>query len=106
VALPLYLDKVNHSPTGFEWGYEGSGPAQLAFAILYHYYCHEFKSELVKSLGVSRVRELYQSFKRDFVTKWGDTWEITSTELGAWIDHQYEERDKRCQSTGKELSSK
>ena len=28
------LDLCNHSPTGFEWGYCGSGPAQLALAIL------------------------------------------------------------------------
>jgi hypothetical protein len=28
------LDLRNHSPTGFEWGYCGSGPAQLALAIL------------------------------------------------------------------------
>lgn len=28
------LDLWNHSPTGFEWGYVGSGPAQLALAIL------------------------------------------------------------------------
>lgn len=29
------LDAVNHSPDGFfEWGDSGSGPAQLAFAIL------------------------------------------------------------------------
>ncbi|HTW51640.1 MAG TPA: DUF6166 domain-containing protein, partial [Stellaceae bacterium] len=28
------LDLCNHSPTGFEWGYPGSGPAQLALAIL------------------------------------------------------------------------
>ena len=28
------LDLRNHSPTGFEWGYGGSGPAQLALAIL------------------------------------------------------------------------
>jgi len=27
----------NHSPDGFEWGYGGSGPAQLALAILLHY---------------------------------------------------------------------
>ena len=26
------LDLWNHSPTGFEWGYSGSGPAQLALA--------------------------------------------------------------------------
>ena len=28
------FDLRNHSPTGFEWGYPGSGPAQLALAIL------------------------------------------------------------------------
>lgn len=27
-------DLDNHSPTGFAWGYSGSGPAQLALAIL------------------------------------------------------------------------
>ena len=33
-ALRLRLDLFNHSPTGFEWGYAGSGPVQLALAIL------------------------------------------------------------------------
>ena len=32
--LPLRLDLANHSPTGFAWGYGGSGPAQLALALL------------------------------------------------------------------------
>jgi len=32
--LPLHTKIFNHSPTGFEWGYGGSGPAQLALAIL------------------------------------------------------------------------
>lgn len=32
--LPVRLDLANHSPDGFEWGYGGSGPAQLALAIL------------------------------------------------------------------------
>jgi Family of unknown function (DUF6166) len=27
-------DVWDHSPTGFEWGYGGSGPAQLALALL------------------------------------------------------------------------
>lgn len=31
--LPLYLEIYNHSPTGFECGYSGSGPAQLALAL-------------------------------------------------------------------------
>jgi len=39
-------DLVNHSPDGFAWGYPGSGPAQLALAILSHHfqtsgYAHE-----------------------------------------------------------------
>ena len=34
VRLNSRLDLRNHSPTGFEWGYGGSGPAQLALAIL------------------------------------------------------------------------
>ena len=34
----LRLDLVNHSPTGFEWGYGGSGPAQLAVAMLAHHF--------------------------------------------------------------------
>jgi hypothetical protein len=32
--LKVRLDLANHSPTGFNWGYGGSGPAQLALAIL------------------------------------------------------------------------
>jgi hypothetical protein len=28
------LHLVQHSPTGFEWGYDGSGPADLALSIL------------------------------------------------------------------------
>jgi hypothetical protein len=28
------LDLRSHSPTGFEWGYGGSGPAQLALALV------------------------------------------------------------------------
>jgi hypothetical protein len=33
-TLDSRLDLHNHSPDGFEWGYPGSGPAQLALAIL------------------------------------------------------------------------
>jgi hypothetical protein len=34
ILLDPRLDLYNHSPNGFEWGYSGSGPAQLALAIL------------------------------------------------------------------------
>lgn len=33
-SLDPRLDLRNHSPTGYAWGYGGSGPAQLALAIL------------------------------------------------------------------------
>jgi hypothetical protein len=56
--LRLRLDLRQHSPTGFEWGYGGSGPAQLALAILADY------------LGDSR-RALahYQAFKWDIIAR-------------------------------------
>ena len=34
VPLQPSLTLRNHSPTGFSWGYGGSGPAQLALALL------------------------------------------------------------------------
>jgi len=46
------FDLANHSPTGFCWGYGGSGPAQLALAILADY----LKDD-------QRARSLYQGFK-------------------------------------------
>lgn len=32
-GLDARLDLANHSPTGFAWGYGGSGPTQLALAL-------------------------------------------------------------------------
>lgn len=42
--LPDESQKVyNHSPDGFAWGYGGSGPSQLALAILLELYGDETK---------------------------------------------------------------
>lgn len=55
-TLPLRLDLADHSPTGFEWGYGGSGPAQLALALL------------ADALGdEDRAIKLHQEFKREVV---------------------------------------
>lgn len=48
----------NHSPDGFNWGYGGSGPAQLALAIMLTIY------------PKNRALECYQTFKWDEVSKW------------------------------------
>lgn len=47
---PRY-DQVNHSPSGYAWGYGGSGPAQLAFALI------------ADAVDVETARECYQDFK-------------------------------------------
>jgi hypothetical protein len=64
----------NHSPTGFNWGYGGSGPTQLALALL---------------LEVSHSRDLaekhYHDFKNTFVARWNDQWEINEKEILAWL---------------------
>lgn len=64
----------NHSPTGFEWGYAGSGPAQLSLAILLLFY-----SESV-------ARENYQKFKFDVVARLPkDEWVLTRRRIEDWM---------------------
>lgn len=66
-----------HSPTGFAWGYGGSGPADLALSILADY------------LGDLRLAEdLYQSFKSDKVAKWPQDkpWRLTGQEIEEWLE--------------------
>lgn len=50
---------VKHSPAGLEWGYGGSGPADLALNALAAY------------IGRKRAEEdgLYQEFKWDFIAR-------------------------------------
>jgi hypothetical protein len=63
-----------HSPTGFEWGYGGSGPAQLALAILL-----DFTGKPKTAL------EHYMDFKWAFVGGWGDEWSITGSVIAKWL---------------------
>ena len=74
--LPLRLDLFNHSPTGFSWGYGGSGPAQLALALL------------ADALGDDdRAIQLHQCFKFKVVACWpeGERWWITADQLMAVV---------------------
>jgi len=64
---------VRHSPTGFNWGYGGSGPADTALSIL------------TDCLGLDRANQLYQDFKWDFVAGWGSEWSITEEEIKRWV---------------------
>jgi Family of unknown function (DUF6166) len=72
--LALHLEVRNHSPTGFGWGYGGSGPAQLALALL------------MDALGdANMAREHYQQFKRDHVARWDTTWSITAEDIQFYV---------------------
>jgi hypothetical protein len=75
--LPLRLDLANKSPTGPEWGYGGSGPAQLALAIL------------ADALGDHQAQRHYQQFKWAMIaTLPGDAWELTREQIQDWIAQQ------------------
>lgn len=65
-----------HSPTGFEWGYGGSGPSDLARSIL------------ADVSGHIPSPVLYHRFKRDFVAGWGSEWEISSVAIQSWLRRQ------------------
>ena len=71
-------DLLNHSPTGFDWGYPGSGPAQLALALL---------ADLTGD-GEYAVRN-HQEFKSDVVAViLHDKWTILGQEIQGWVqDH-------------------
>jgi hypothetical protein len=67
-----------HSPTGFEWGYGGSGPADLALAILaYH----------LEMDGVSSG--LYQQFKMAFVQNFGEEWSLRRSVVDKWLTKRW-----------------
>jgi Family of unknown function (DUF6166) len=64
----------NHSPDGFEWGYSGSGPAQLALALL------------LDVVGQPLAELNYQRFKSQFVAGWAkDEWEIHESDIRQWV---------------------
>ena len=70
---------VNHSPDGFEWGYGGSGPAQLALALL------------LDALGIGvqhqeTATRFYQRFKSEVVEQWPrDGFVISAQDILAWL---------------------
>ncbi len=70
--LPPRFDLRRHSPTGFNWGYWGSGPAQLALALLAH---HLDDDKMAMSL--------YQDFKFQVIAKlpFRQEWELTSEQI-------------------------
>ena len=67
---PCY-DLRNHSPDGFEWGYAGSGPAQLALALL------------VDAVGDKKALKYYQQFKSHVIQNLerGSPWSMSADDI-------------------------
>lgn len=71
----------NHSPDGFEWGYGGSGPSQLALAILF---------DITKDRPLS-VR-FHQRFKWDFIASVDPSgFVLTEYDVREWLQRQERE---------------
>lgn len=72
------LSVANHSPTGFAWGYQGSGPAQLALAILLLF------------LPQAEAVRLYQRFKFEVVGLLPERdFTLDGAAVESWIARQY-----------------
>jgi uncharacterized protein DUF6166 len=71
VKLDMRLDLRNHSPDGPNWGYMGSGPAQLALALA---------ADALNDDG--RASHIYQHIKGPIQKDWGrDCWSMTDERL-------------------------
>ena len=81
------LDLWNHSPTGFEWGYGGSGPAQLALAILADHYGNN-----------EQALNFYQRFKWAVIAELPHRgWTLTGEQVDAVL-HSLRERELLLES--------
>jgi hypothetical protein len=87
------FDLFNHSPDGFEYGYGGSGPAQLALAILADHLKH-FPQDLDYARKIGKTDDdlhetsdqlavrCHQAFKFTVISGLkGDSWQLTSEEI-------------------------
>jgi len=69
---------VRHSPDGFNFGYSGSGPADLALSILTDF-CKRTKKD------IKIAEKNYQLFKDDFISCAKNKLRITGKEIEKWL---------------------
>lgn len=66
------------SPNGFSWGYAGSGPAQLALAILLDY-----------TRSAQLAEQLFIRFKEEVIGRIkSNSWELSAEQLELWMGLQ------------------
>ena len=74
-----------HSPDGFQIGYGGSGPADLAYSIVMDYLLRSKKCTAQNVAG--KAESLHQDFKRNFVAVAKDHLLIDSDFINEWLNH-------------------
>lgn len=80
-----------HSPDGFNWGYGGSGPSELARCILIDHCGLREEAAVVHPdwNTLAEVESSYQEFKAEMIVPMeGDTWEITTEEIMTWLSRR------------------
>ncbi|MDP9440479.1 MAG: hypothetical protein M3P49_17360 [Actinomycetota bacterium] len=85
IIRPLF-HVAKHSPTGFAWGFSGSGPADLALSILADV-LHERPRAVDLKVGRSLASQHYQDLKREVVAPLdGDApFALRAKDVEAWL---------------------
>lgn len=82
LQLEPSLELHSHSPTGFEWGSGGSGPSQLALAVLLDLYSKD------------TALKYYMKFKFEFIASAAqDGFVISSDDIDRWLIKQKSEEN-------------
>ena len=66
---------IRHSPTGLEFGYAGSGPADTAYSILHALYGREI------------AEKYHQRFKFDHVSIWPEQGFKVEIDTDKWLEN-------------------
>ena len=107
-GVPLVHHR-KHSPAGFEWGYLGSGPAELARCLLIDHLGPSAWCPTCQGTGIMAPAHVhggtldpdqcwvclgeattfgpqaYQSLKHEHVSTWGEAWELTAADLRLFL---------------------
>jgi hypothetical protein len=115
VARERLPHAIVHSPSGLEWGYTGSGPADLALSMLTHHLHVDaravesawhraiYPTDAVEAGTVRELLRLHQDFKLSVISgQPREGFRITTEQVAAALDYlrrQERERDERTART-------
>ena len=77
LPLQLSLKIADHSPDGFNWGFGGSGAAQLSLALL-----------LNATSDPDISLKYYTYFEWDLVVKFEKKWTLLRSDILAWLEKE------------------